>query len=93
MTADGPGTERIRRHQWLAAVGSAVRTPRGATGLGLAGFVVAVAVARPAGGPPLADRAADLPVREAVRALSRSAPTSSAAMSCPGSWTAAGCCC
>ena len=47
MTADGPGTERIRRHQWLASVGSAVRTPRGATGLGLAGFVVAVAVAGP----------------------------------------------
>ena len=47
MTADGPGTERIRRHQWLASAGSAVRTPRGATGLGLAGFVVAVAVAGP----------------------------------------------
>jgi peptide/nickel transport system permease protein len=47
MTADGPGTERIRRHQWLASAGSAVRTPRGGTGLGLAGFVVAVAVAGP----------------------------------------------
>jgi peptide/nickel transport system permease protein len=47
MTADGPGTERIRRHQWLASVGSAVRTPRGATGLGLAGFVVAIAVVGP----------------------------------------------
>src|SRR5882757_3311652 len=47
MTADGPDTERIRRHQWLASVGSAVRTPRGATGLGLAGFVVAVAVVGP----------------------------------------------
>jgi peptide/nickel transport system permease protein len=47
MTADGPGAERIRRHQWLASVGSAVRTPRGATGLGLAGFVVAVAVVGP----------------------------------------------
>jgi peptide/nickel transport system permease protein len=47
MTADGPATERIRRHQWLASVGSAVRTPRGAMGLGLAGFVVAVAVIGP----------------------------------------------
>jgi peptide/nickel transport system permease protein len=47
MTADGPGAERIRRHQWLASAGSAVRTPRGATGLGLAGFVVAVAVLGP----------------------------------------------
>src|SRR3984885_11285220 len=47
MRADGPGTERIRRHQWLAAVGAAVRTRRGAAGLGLAGFVVAVAVLGP----------------------------------------------
>ena len=47
MTADGPAAERIRRHQWLASVGSAVRTARGATGLGLAGFVVAVAVVGP----------------------------------------------
>src|SRR5450755_3699425 len=56
MGADGPGAERIRRHQWLAFVGSAVRTPRGATGLGLAGFVVAVAVLGPlmAPDPPTA---------------------------------------
>jgi peptide/nickel transport system permease protein len=47
MTAAAPGTERIRRHQWLASMGSAVRTPRGAAGLGLAGFVVAVAVIGP----------------------------------------------
>jgi peptide/nickel transport system permease protein len=47
MTAARPGAERIRRHQWLVSAGSAVRTPRGATGLGLAGFVVAVAVAGP----------------------------------------------
>jgi peptide/nickel transport system permease protein len=32
---------------WLASAGAAVRTPRGATGLGLAGFVVAVAVIGP----------------------------------------------
>src|SRR5580698_3765103 len=47
MTVARPHAERIRRHQWLASVGSAARTPRGATGLGLAGFVVAVAVIGP----------------------------------------------
>jgi peptide/nickel transport system permease protein len=47
MTVAPPRAERIRRHQWLASVGSAARTPRGATGLGLAGFVVAVAVIGP----------------------------------------------
>ena len=47
MTVARPRAERIRRHQWLASVGSAARTPRGATGLGLAGFVVAVAVIGP----------------------------------------------
>jgi peptide/nickel transport system permease protein len=46
-TVAPPHAERIRRHQWLASVGSAARTPRGATGLGLAGFVVAVAVIGP----------------------------------------------
>jgi len=38
---------RVRRHEWLAALGAAARTPRGATGLTLAGLVVAVAVAGP----------------------------------------------
>ena len=47
MTVARPRAERIRRHQWLASMGSAARTPRGATGLGLAGFVVAVAVIGP----------------------------------------------
>jgi peptide/nickel transport system permease protein len=47
MTVARPRAERIRRHQWLASVRSAARTPRGATGLGLAGFVVAVAVIGP----------------------------------------------
>src|ERR1700735_1738009 len=47
MRADGPGTERIRRHPWAGAGGSAARPRRGATGLGLAGFVVAVAVLGP----------------------------------------------
>ena len=47
MTVARPRAERIRRHQWLASMGSAARTPRGATGLALAGFVVAVAVIGP----------------------------------------------
>jgi peptide/nickel transport system permease protein len=38
---------RIRRHQWLAVLGPAARTPRGAAGLALAGLVVLVAVAGP----------------------------------------------
>ena len=42
-----PRTARIRRHQWLAVLGAAVRTPRGATGLGLVCFVAAIAVAGP----------------------------------------------
>ena len=47
MTVPGPRAERIRRHQWLASAASAARTPRGATGLALAGFVVAVAFIGP----------------------------------------------
>ena len=47
MTVARQRAERIRRHQWLASAGSAARTSRGATGLGLAGFVVAVAVIGP----------------------------------------------
>jgi peptide/nickel transport system permease protein len=55
MTAADPGrggpaqprTERIRRHQWLATAGQAVRTPRGAIGLGLVAFVAAIAVIGP----------------------------------------------
>jgi peptide/nickel transport system permease protein len=39
--------ERIRRHQWLAVLGQAVRTPRGATGLALAGLVLLVAAIGP----------------------------------------------
>ncbi len=38
---------RMRRHQWLATLGQVVRTPRGAIGLGLAGFVVLVAAIGP----------------------------------------------
>lgn len=56
MTVADPGAaaaaptafnSRIRRHQWLAAAGQAVRTPRGATGLGLVCFVLAIAVIGP----------------------------------------------
>lgn len=37
----------IRRHQWASVLWSAARTPRGAIGLGLASFVVLVAVIGP----------------------------------------------
>jgi peptide/nickel transport system permease protein len=42
-----PPADRIRRHQWLVTAGQAVRTPRGAIGLGLVSFVVAIAVIGP----------------------------------------------
>ncbi len=51
MTAARLPAERIRRHQWLASARAAVRTPRGAAGLILAGFVVAVAVLGPLAAP------------------------------------------
>src|SRR5260370_32669328 len=38
---------RIRRHQWGSILWAAARTPRGAIGLGLASFVVLVAVIGP----------------------------------------------
>jgi peptide/nickel transport system permease protein len=47
VTSAQPRPERIRRRQWLAVLGQAVRTPRGATGLGLACLVVAIAAAGP----------------------------------------------
>jgi hypothetical protein len=34
---------RARRHEWLAALSAAARTPRGAIGLILAGLIMAVA--------------------------------------------------
>ncbi len=46
-----PPAEQIRRHQWLTVLGRAVRSPRGAIGLALAGFVVLVAVVGPAVAP------------------------------------------
>ena len=39
--------QRIRRHQWASVLWAAARTPRGAIGLGLASFVVLVAVIGP----------------------------------------------
>ncbi|MGH9293595.1 MAG: ABC transporter permease [Acidimicrobiales bacterium] len=44
-----PGTRapRVRRHQWLATIGSAARTPRGIMGLVITTFVVLVAVIGP----------------------------------------------
>ena len=50
-TAAPLGPERIRRHQWLAVPGRAARTPRGATGLALAGLVVLIAAAGPVVAP------------------------------------------
>jgi peptide/nickel transport system permease protein len=43
--------ERIRRHEWLAVLSQAVRTPRGAAGLGLAALVVGIAAAGPLAAP------------------------------------------
>jgi peptide/nickel transport system permease protein len=42
-----PPAVRARRHQWLSALRAAARTTRGAIGLGLASFVVLVAVVGP----------------------------------------------
>jgi peptide/nickel transport system permease protein len=42
-----PQIEAIRRRQWVSVLWAAVRTPRGAIGLGLASFVVLVAVIGP----------------------------------------------
>src|SRR5260370_1874290 len=39
--------QRIRRHQWASILWAAARTPRGQVGLGLASFVVLVAVIGP----------------------------------------------
>ncbi|HEX4657919.1 MAG TPA: ABC transporter permease [Streptosporangiaceae bacterium] len=42
-----PQIKAIRRRQWVSVLWAAVRTPRGAIGLGLASFVVLVAVIGP----------------------------------------------
>lgn len=46
-----PAARRLRRHEWLAVLGSAARSPRGAIGLSLTLLVVAVAVIGPAVAP------------------------------------------
>jgi peptide/nickel transport system permease protein len=46
-----PWPGRIRRHQWLAVMGGAVRTSRGAIGLGLTGLVAAIAAIGPSLAP------------------------------------------
>jgi peptide/nickel transport system permease protein len=38
---------QIRRHQWASVLGATVRTPRGAIGLGLASFVILIAIIGP----------------------------------------------
>jgi peptide/nickel transport system permease protein len=43
--------QRVRRHQWGSVLWSAARTPRGTVGLGLASFVVLVAVIGPFAAP------------------------------------------
>jgi peptide/nickel transport system permease protein len=53
-----PRTERIRRHQWLATLGQAVRTPRGVIGLGLVCVVAAIAAI----GPFVAPHPSDAPL-------------------------------
>ena len=46
---------RIRRHQWGSVLSATIRTPRGAIGLGLASFVVLVAVIGPFVAPHASD--------------------------------------
>jgi peptide/nickel transport system permease protein len=45
----------VARHQWGSVLGAAVRTPRGAIGLGLASFIVLVAVIGPFVAPHASD--------------------------------------
>jgi peptide/nickel transport system permease protein len=53
--------QRIRRHQWGSVLWSAARTPRGTIGLGLASFVVLVAVIGPFVAPNPSDALVTLP--------------------------------
>jgi peptide/nickel transport system permease protein len=46
-----PPAPGIRRHQWVWVVRAAVRTPRGAIGLGLTSFIVLIAVIGPSVAP------------------------------------------
>jgi peptide/nickel transport system permease protein len=56
-----PPPERIRRHQWLAVLGQAGRSPRGRTGLGLTTMVVVIAAAGPFLAPHPSDALLTLP--------------------------------
>jgi peptide/nickel transport system permease protein len=42
-----PPQAKLRRHEWIAVLGAAARSRRGMIGLGIAGFVIAVAVIGP----------------------------------------------
>ena len=53
--------ERIRRHQWLAVLGQAGRSPRGRAGLGLTALVVVIAAAGPVLAPHPSDALLTLP--------------------------------
>jgi len=88
-----PRAEQIRRHQWLATLGQAVRTPRGAIGLGLVCVVAAIAAIGPFVAPHPSDTPLTPYLRDAVPAIPPWAAISSAAMSCPGSWMVGGCYC
>ena len=46
-----PGAPGLRRHQWMAVLRAAVRTPRGAVGLALASLVLLIAIIGPAVAP------------------------------------------
>src|SRR5258708_13688263 len=52
---------RIRRHRWGSVLWAAARTPRGAIGLGLASFVVLIAVMGPFVAPYASDALLTLP--------------------------------
>ncbi len=47
LAASPEAPAQMRRHEWLRNLGRAARTPRGAVGLVLAGFVVLVAAIGP----------------------------------------------
>src|SRR5713101_3638680 len=68
-----PRTEQIRRHQWLATLGQAVRTPRGAIGLGLVCVVAAIAAI----GPFVAPHPSDMPLTLTFGMPSRQFPLGS----------------
>jgi peptide/nickel transport system permease protein len=54
-------TRRLDRHPWLSVLWTAARTPRGATGLALAGLVVLIAIAGPSAAAKSPDALVTLP--------------------------------